>query len=119
MCVRVYQATRRHVMRHAVSTLSTGIRMSEAPQNVAPVDSSGRATRMWRYPAIFQVFYRQPDCEWNGGQPVLLRGEAVENYTNVTTTPCGAFRCRYPYVVLVLLETRQARGPSGEPGSQA
>jgi len=30
----------------------------------------------------------------------LLRGEAVENYTNVTTTPCGAFRCRYPYVVL-------------------
>ena len=74
--------------------------MSVAGRTVLPVDGSGARLHEPRESAVRAGSASLPGCGRKGGQAVLYLGKAVENYTDVTTTPCGRFQCPSPYVVL-------------------
>ena len=83
--------------------------MSVAGRTVLPVDGSGARLHEPRESAVRAGSASLPGCGRKGGQAVLYLGKAVENYTDVTTTPCGRFQCPSPYVVL-----KSRRGSAGK-----
>ncbi|CAH0181546.1 hypothetical protein SRABI76_01543 [Microbacterium oxydans] len=90
--------------------VSTGIRMSEVAPIVPPVDGSLTGVSQPRFLAVRDPFQGVSACGRNGGEPVLYLGRAVENYTDVTTSPCGHTQCPYLYVVL-----KSRRRTAGKP----
>lgn len=86
--------------------------MSDVWSSTPPVDGSNHGSQNPWNSATQLPEVMSETCGWKGVDPVLRPSRAVDNYTDVTTTPNSRHGCRSPYVLLESTEYTKSLGPS-------